>query len=922
MSHAESRAARGREWVFQHDRTLFDMIEQSSSHKTRSSSRGLANSESAPMLLYGQFEPYIPEVPTWSDKHNIHAAGSRGNNMLTTSRSQTKVQAARKKPQPLKKPPLLPTLESFNQHGQRQDDHSHSNLNDSINRFNARHISRTGSAKKLLSRLKQVPDQLVKPKFEVALRECFQTRFWPDESPDSKRVRNAERKVIRRHKPWRLEDSPIWSLRKLSGNSLDFYETDDAMSRLFETDWQLAGHGVAKLLGSDAADPSEFYRSNAAVSLWRHSQLIYGAFDYYSAILESGSNKDNEDGEVDIFMMSYNSYCAFTRDGGLICAAMPDSALDLIWEAVNSASRVDFVQARDKWNHRRKLNRHEFLQALVRIAVGLYVATGEEADAASAIEHLCTKLEAALPAEALQDSNAFRRSRCYNQHSDMALRKHLSLLQALFSVYARRNKSRDDHLQDSNQMSIGEWLSFLEHTQLFEGKQVSYLHAKLSFKWSRIRSCPDHSARSERHLRNLTFCDFCEALTRVACLMALPTDAELEASNTDDAGEYLSALQDAGELGAFVKQRKLDCWQSEPKQHASRCITHLCSLLQRTILDDVHHSSAAAVVNDRDVIQFEKRRRERRELGHTQASPSRLDSIHAASMIVRHRLLDVLRKVELFTSLSDDQRETVCSAMSVCSYKKGEYVFDQGDEGDAFYVITDGEAEVLRRSDAASDEETALALLGEGAFFGERALIKSQVRYAGIQAKSEELFTVSITRHDLEAALGAPLEHFVPDKYRLDHSELVQCLGSVPFLKHLQPRQLKIVADRCTEVRLAEGVDIVRQGETGDAMYVITRGEADVLRWPEEGELPSDEPVSPTLLTKLGAWQLFGERALLKNERRHASVRVVSEELCAMSISRDVLEAALGPGLSVLALTGRAGDLSSHWAELAGLPAR
>ena len=162
----------------------------------------------------------------------------------------------------------------------------------------------------------------------------------------------------------------------------------------------------------------------------------------------------------------------------------------------------------------------------------------------------------------------------------------------------------------------------------------------------------------------------------------------------------------------------------------------------------------------------------------------------------------------------------------------------------------------------------------------------------------------------------------MPDKYRLDHSELVQCLGSVPFLKHLQPRQLKIVADRCTEVRLAEGVDIVRQGETGDAMYVITRGEADVLRWPEEGELPSDEPVSPTLLTKLGAWQLFGERALLKNERRHASVRVVSEELCAMSISRDVLEAALGPGLSVLALTGRAGDLSSHWAELAGLPAR
>ena len=58
-------------------------------------------------------------------------------------------------------------------------------------------------------------------------------------------------------------------------------------------------------------------------------------------------------------------------------------------------------------------------------------------------------------------------------------------------------------------------------------------------------------------MRHLTFADFCEALVRVACLMALPTDAELEASEARDAGEYLFALQDGDALEEFISSRKV-----------------------------------------------------------------------------------------------------------------------------------------------------------------------------------------------------------------------------------------------------------------------------------------------------------------------------------------------------------------------------
>ena len=55
-------------------------------------------------------------------------------------------------------------------------------------------------------------------------------------------------------------------------------------------------------------------------------------------------------------------------------------------------------------------------------------------------------------------------------------------------------------------------------------------------------------------------------------------------------------------------------------------------------------------------------------------------------------------------------------------------------------------------------------MLAEGAYFGERALLKSDVRYAGVRASSAELHTMAITRTSFEAALG-PLQNYISDVY-------------------------------------------------------------------------------------------------------------------------------------------------------------
>jgi CRP-like cAMP-binding protein len=252
----------------------------------------------------------------------------------------------------------------------------------------------------------------------------------------------------------------------------------------------------------------------------------------------------------------------------------------------------------------------------------------------------------------------------------------------------------------------------------------------------------------------------------------------------------------------------------------------------------------------------------------------------------------------------------LAETMSSTAFEEGENVFEQGDDGDAFYVVTEGEVEVLRK-EPGSKELRVLSVMGFGAYFGERALLTNQVRYATVRSASKRLFTVSITRHAFESAIGTRLENIVPDRYKMEEQELLRHLAGVPLFSKLNVEQLKLVAARCTEVTFEKDAEVIRQGDSGDAFYILVRGVAAVLRWPEdEMGIPQDgrqraptgwqyqdedtPPPQPDVLQELRAWDAFGERALLKDEARYATVRVTSDSLTAMSIARDVFDEALG----------------------------
>lgn len=73
------------------------------------------------------------------------------------------------------------------------------------------------------------------------------------------------------------------------------------------------------------------------------------------------------------------------------------------------------------------------------------------------------------------------------------------------------------------------------------------------------------------------------------------------------------------------------------------------------------------------------------------------------------------------------------------------------------------------------------------------------------------------------------------------------------------------------------GEDIVREGDTGDCMFVIQDGEADVLRKVEGVE---------TVVDHMGAGDIFGEIAIVERTLRSSTVRAATE-VRAITVDRD-----------------------------------
>jgi CRP-like cAMP-binding protein len=127
--------------------------------------------------------------------------------------------------------------------------------------------------------------------------------------------------------------------------------------------------------------------------------------------------------------------------------------------------------------------------------------------------------------------------------------------------------------------------------------------------------------------------------------------------------------------------------------------------------------------------------------------------------------------------------------------------------------------------------------------------------------------------------------------------ELAELLSDVGLFSRCTKRERQTIARHAQTADLPAGIDLVREGEPGDALFIIIEGEASVLRDGDE-------------VTRVGPGSYFGELAILDGAPRSATVVAATDVKVAVlgiRMFRTLLREF--PELAEQLLVGLAGEL-------------
>ncbi len=245
----------------------------------------------------------------------------------------------------------------------------------------------------------------------------------------------------------------------------------------------------------------------------------------------------------------------------------------------------------------------------------------------------------------------------------------------------------------------------------------------------------------------------------------------------------------------------------------------------------------------------------------------------------RSRTLALLHGAPCLEPLDMAALDSLAGRSVALDVTAGSDVICQGDEGDCFYVVESGCADVLI-------DGYRVGKVGPGASFGEKALLRDVARTATVRSR-EPMRLLSLSREDFLTALTGR-EQSLPTTLDVRAASgtgawtkrrRVEVLSQVSLLSHLDATALNTLADHCVVNRWPEGATIVRRGEEGDRFFVMLDGRALVTAGAETvGELrPGDQ---------------FGEIALLHGVPRRADV-ATSSPAVTLSLHRDAFVSAV-----------------------------
>lgn len=257
---------------------------------------------------------------------------------------------------------------------------------------------------------------------------------------------------------------------------------------------------------------------------------------------------------------------------------------------------------------------------------------------------------------------------------------------------------------------------------------------------------------------------------------------------------------------------------------------------------------------------------------------------------VRQKLKKVIEGSDklqvLFGHLEDEAIMGVIDAMFEKTIPGGSDIIKQGDEGDNFYIVEEGEFEVFISREQAGLPPVKVLEYASGACFGELALMYNAPRAATVTSKLNQSAKVFALDRETFQMMLVTSENTKKKEYE-------GFLEKVAILADLTKYELAQLSDMLESELFDAGEAIITQGDDGNYFYIIEDGEARAYITGENGEVEVKQYTTPG--------DYFGEIALVTNATRKATVRAAGQGCSVLSVRREDFDRVLGPVKDMLA---------------------
>ena len=222
-------------------------------------------------------------------------------------------------------------------------------------------------------------------------------------------------------------------------------------------------------------------------------------------------------------------------------------------------------------------------------------------------------------------------------------------------------------------------------------------------------------------------------------------------------GENIITQGEKGDCLYFVEEGKLNCYKKFQGEETPKLVKEYQpgdAFGELALLYNAPRAATITVESDKVITWV----LDRETFNHI---------VKGAAQKKREKYENFLKNVEILGTIEPYELMQISDALKTASFKKGDYIIKEGEMGDVFYILEEGECEATKTLEPGKPD-TVIKEYKVGDYFGERALIKGEPRAANIIAKSETVKVISLDRISFKRLLG-PIEEILKrniDKYQ------------------------------------------------------------------------------------------------------------------------------------------------------------